>query len=138
MIEITSEAISAQTVIEAVRKDGHGAIVSFVGVVRDNSEGKRVLFLEYEAYPEMAVKKMQEICAEAETRWGTDVSVVHRVGKLEIGDTAVVIAAGAAHRLEAFNACQYTIDRIKEIVPIWKKEFYDDGSKWVGNLPKIS
>jgi molybdopterin synthase catalytic subunit len=138
LIEITTKAVSAQLLIDAVRKDGHGAVVSFVGVVRDNAEGKRVLYLEYEAYAEMAIKKIQEICTEAENRWGTNVSVVHRVGRLEIGDTAVVITVGASHRREAFLACQYTIDRIKEIVPIWKKEFYDDTSTWVGHLPRTT
>ncbi len=136
MIEITSNPIQVQPVIDGVRKDGHGAVVSFVGVVRNNAEGKRVLYLEYEAYPDMAEKKLKEICAEAESRWQTEISVVHRVGRLEIGDTAVVIAVGASHRQEAFRACEYAIDRIKEIVPIWKKEFYDDGSNWVGHLPK--
>ena len=134
MIEITSEAITAQPIIDRVRKKSHGAVVTFIGTVRDNSEGKRVLYLEYEAYREMAMKKLKEISAEIQNRWGiNDVDIVHRIGRIEVGDAAVVIVVGSAHRLEAFQACQYAIDRTKEIVPIWKKEFYEDGSAWTGH-----
>jgi molybdopterin synthase catalytic subunit len=134
MIEIVKEPISAQSIIDRVRKDSHGAVVAFVGIVRDNADGKRVLYLEYEAYPEMAEKKIQEICEEIQDRWKiSDIDVVHRVGKLEIGETVVVIAVGAGHRSEAFQACEYAIDRIKEVVPIWKKEFYENGSSWIGH-----
>jgi molybdopterin synthase catalytic subunit len=134
MIEITSQPISVQTVIDNVRKNSHGAVVVFVGAVRDNSEGKAVLYLEYEAYTEMAEKKIREIGSEIYDRWGIkDIGVVHRVGRIEIGDTVVVIAVGSGHRSEAFEACKYAIDRLKEIVPIWKKEFYADGSKWIGH-----
>ena len=135
MIEITSKPISVQPIIDRVKKNNNGAIVTFIGTVRDNSEGKRVLYLEYEVYPEMAENKLKEICTEIRNRWLCDVDIVHRIGKLELGDIAVVIVIGSAHRLEAFQACQYAIDRIKAIVPIWKKEFYEDGSKWVGHLP---
>jgi molybdopterin synthase catalytic subunit len=134
MIEITKEPISAQPIIDRVRKNSHGAIVTFIGTVRDNADGKKVLYLEYEAFPEMAVKKLNEICAEINDRWKIgDVDIVHRVGRLEIGETVLVIAVGAGHRQEAFQACQYAIDRIKEIVPIWKKEFYNDGANWIGH-----
>ncbi len=135
MIEITSKPIEAQPVIDRVKKTTHGAVVTFVGTVRENSEGKRVLYLEYEAYREMAEEKLKGISKEIQNRWGiTDLDIIHRVGRIEVGDTAVVIAVGSAHRLEAFQACQYTIDRVKEIVPIWKKEFYEDGSStWIGH-----
>jgi molybdopterin synthase catalytic subunit len=134
LIEITSEPIDLQTVINKIKKSYHGAVVNFVGIVRDNSEGKRVLYLEYEAYPAMAEKKLNGIVAEIQAQWGTgDIAIVHRVGRLEIGDTAIVIAVGSPHRLEAFHACQYAIDRIKEVVPVWKKEFYEDGSAWIGH-----
>ncbi len=134
MIEITSKPISAQPVIDRVRKNSHGAVVTFVGTVRDNSEGKGVLYLEYEAYREMAEKNLKGISAEIHNRWRiSDLGIVHRVGRIEVGDTAIVIAVGSAHRLEAFEACQYAIDRIKEIVPIWKKEFYEDSSTWIGH-----
>jgi molybdopterin synthase catalytic subunit len=134
MIEITHETIKAQEVIDNVRTSTCGAVVTFIGIVRDNSEGKRVLYLEYDVYPAMAKKKLSEIVEEIQARWGSvNIAIVHRVGRLEIGDTAIVIAVGSAHRLEAFQACQYAIDRIKEIVPIWKKEFYEDGSAWIGH-----
>jgi molybdopterin synthase catalytic subunit len=111
-------------------------MVTFVGTVRNNAEGKQVLYLEYEAYPEMAIKKLNDIRAEILRRWKiNDIGIVHRTGRLEIGETAVVIAVGSPHRLEAFQACQYAIDRIKEIVPIWKKEFYQDSSSWIGHPP---
>jgi molybdopterin synthase catalytic subunit len=135
MIEITKDPISTQPVIDRVKKTSHGAIVTFIGTARDNSEGKRVLYLEYETFSEMAEKKLKEICAEINDRWKIeDVDIVHRVGKIETGETVLVIAVGAAHRLEAFQACQYAIDRIKEIVPVWKKEFYENGSSWIGHL----
>ncbi len=134
MIEITRETIDAQRVIDSAKTDDCGAVVVFMGTVRDDSEGKRVLYLEYDVYPEMAYKKLCEIAAEVQAKWGLgNVSIVHRVGKLEIGETAVVIAVGSPHRLAAFQACQYAIDRIKEVVPIWKKEFYEDGSAWIGS-----
>ncbi len=134
MIEITHEAIEMQLVINKVKKSAYGAVATFIGTVRDNSEGKQVLYLEYETYPDMAKKKLTEIAIEIQARWDSiDVAIVHRVGRLEIGETAVVIAIGSAHRLEAFQACQYAIDRIKEIVPIWKKEFYEDSSAWIGH-----
>ena len=134
MIEITHEAIEMQLVINKVKKSAYGAVATFIGTVRDNSEGKQVLYLEYETYPEMAKKKLTEIAIEIQARWDSiDVAIVHRVGRLEIGETAIVIAIGSAHRLEAFQACQYAIDRIKEIVPIWKKEFYEDSSAWIGH-----
>ena len=133
MISITRDKIDAQAISDRVRKDAHGAVVTFAGVVRNNFGGKRVLYLEYDAYPEMALKKLREIAREIEEKWGLrDVAIVHRVGRLEIGEAAIVIAVGAAHRKEAFEACQYAIDRIKQVVPIWKKEFYQDGSTWVG------
>lgn len=137
MIEITSQPISAQTVIDKVRKNADGAVVTFVGTVRDNAEGKRVLYLEYETYAEMAEQKLKEICTEIHNRWEiNDIGIIHRIGRLEIGEAAVVIAVGSAHRLEAFQACQYAIDRIKEVVPIWKKEFYEDSSSWIGHPPR--
>ena len=134
MIEITHEAIEMQLVINKVKKSAYGAVATFIGTVRDNSEGKQVLYLEYETYPDMAKKKLTEIAIEIQARWDSiDVAIVHRVGRLEIGETAIVIAVGSAHRLESFQACQYAIDRIKEIVPIWKKEFYEDSSAWIGH-----
>jgi len=132
LIEITREIIRTQSVIDKVLKETCGAVVTFIGTVRNNSEGKRVLYLEYEAYPEMAKKKLEEIAAEVRSKWPIEeVAVTHRLGRMEIGEISVVIAVSSGHRLVAFQACQYTIDRIKEIVPIWKKEFYEDGSAWI-------
>ncbi len=136
MIEITNQPLLVQPIIDHIKQKHHGALVSFIGTVRDNAEGKRVLSLEYEAYPEMARKKLEEICLVINHRWHGDVDIVHRIGRIEVGDTAVIIIVGAAHREEAFAACQYAIDRIKEVVPIWKKEFYEDGSSWIGHLPR--
>ena len=132
MIEVTQEPIQVQSVIARVTKSTGGAVVTFVGTVRNNSEGKQVLYLEYEAYPEMAKKKLQEIAAEIKGKWQLEeVAITHRLGRMEIGEISVVIAVSAAHRFPAFQACEYTINRIKEIVPIWKKEFYEEGSAWI-------
>ena len=134
MIEITRQPIAVQAVIDSVASSANGGAVVFLGTVRDNAEGKQVLYLEYDAYPEMAEKKLAEIFGEIQRRWGeVKMSVVHRIGHLDIGEVAVVIAAASAHRREAFQACEYAIGRIKEIVPIWKKEFYRDGSAWLGH-----
>jgi len=130
--EITSQPISIDEVAGRVSDPGSGAIVTFVGVVRDNSEGRQTLYLEYEAYPQMAEEMMRQIGAEIQSRWRSvrDVTIVHRVGHLDIGETSVVIALSAAHRAEVFDAVRYAIDRLKEIVPIWKKEVWTDGSEW--------
>lgn len=132
MIEVTSKPVDPEQITRTVRKGSHGAAVTFLGTVRDNAMGKKVLRLEYEAYKEMAEKKMREIAAEIKERWGLDdVSIIHRVGLMAIGDISLVIAIGSPHRKEAFEACEYAVDRIKEIVPIWKKETFEDGECWV-------
>jgi molybdopterin synthase catalytic subunit len=136
VFKITKEPLVAASIIAQVNKSGNGGICTFVGTVRDNAEGKGVLHLEYDAYPAMAEKKLAEIASEINDKWGLpDVAIVHRIGKLEIGEAAVVIAVGAPHRKEAFVACQYAIDRIKEFVPIWKKEYFEDGEVWVEQSP---
>jgi molybdopterin synthase catalytic subunit len=109
-----------------------GGVVSFVGAVRDHSRGYAIEHLEYEAYPEMAVQEMDRICDEAARRWpGVRVAIAHRVGHLRIGDLAVVVVAASAHRAEAFDACRFAIDALKQTVPIWKKEVASDGAYWV-------
>ncbi len=129
---LTDQPLSLQAVIEAVEGPAVGGIVTFTGTVRDHSEGKKVLRLEYEAYAPMALASLEQIAAEIAERWpGTRVAVHHRTGRLEIGEAAVVIACAAAHRKEAFEACQYAIDRLKELAPIWKKELFEDGAHWV-------
>jgi len=132
MIEITRNPLSPEKIIDKVRKDSHGAVVTFVGTVRSPSRGKEVLSIEYEAYPEMAQKKLQQIVSEIKQKWQLqDIAIYHRVGKLGVGETSLVIAVAAPHRQEAFQACQLAVDRLKQIVPIWKKEVYQDGESWV-------
>ncbi len=133
MFEITAEPLDAGRIAEAVRCDDDGCVVTFVGVVRNHNRGKQVLYLEYEAYPEMALAKMREIAGEISSRWGLDhVALVHRVGRMEVGEASVVIAVAAPHRDVAYEASRYAIDRLKEIVPVWKKEVYAGGEVWLG------
>ncbi len=132
MIEITPDKIDVQKVIDAARADDCGAVTVFLGTVRNHSRGKEVRYLEYEAYPEMAGKMIERIIGEAARKWDVrKMAVSHRTGRLEIGEVAVVIAAATPHRQDGFEACQYTIDRLKQIVPIWKKEVAADGETWI-------
>lgn len=132
MIEITSGHLSPEQIINKVRKDRHGAVVTFIGTVRSPSQGKEVLYLEYEAYEEMARKKLQQIIDEINQKWQLqDVAISHRTGKVNAGETALVIVVAAPHRQEAFEACQYAVDRLKQIAPFWKKEVYKEGESWV-------
>jgi molybdopterin synthase catalytic subunit len=134
MYVITTEPIDADAVYRAALHDRDGAVVAFHGVVRDHSDGGRgVRYLEYEAYPEMAEAQMRAIGAEIKRRWNIEhVAMVHRIGRVEIGEASVVIAVASPHRGEAFDACEYAIDTLKATVPIWKKEFFADGEVWVG------
>jgi molybdopterin converting factor subunit 1 len=133
--------ISERPLVEAdavarVKGPGMGGIVTFVGAVRDHARGRSIRHLEYEAYPEMAVREMEKIAAEAARRWpGVRVAIGHRSGHLEVGEIAVVIAAAAPHRAEAFDACRFAIDTLKQTVPIWKKEVASDGEYWVDDRP---
>jgi molybdopterin synthase catalytic subunit len=135
IIHITRDALDVRAVRaleEAVTTSGDGGIVTFQGVVRDNARGKQVRSLEYDAYIEMAEQQMAQIAAEVERRWATSaVAMVHRIGRLEIGECSVVVAVACPHRAEAFEACRYAIDTLKSTVPIWKKEIYADGEEWV-------
>lgn len=134
MYKITTEPIDVDALYRAVLNDRDGAVVTFHGVVREYSDsGRAVRYLEYEAYPEMAEAQMRAIGAEIKRRWDIDdVAMVHRIGRLEIGEASVVIAVAAPHRGEAFDACEYAIDTLKATVPIWKKEVFADGEVWVG------
>ena len=133
MIELLSGPLSLQRCMEAVRRPGSGGIVTFTGSVRDVSEGKHVRYLEYEAYEPMAIEKLEQVVDETTSRWPVQaMAIQHRVGRLEIGEDAVIIAVSCPHRAEAFAACQYAIDRLKEVVPIWKKEYGEAGEVWVG------
>ncbi|MGC8837361.1 MAG: molybdenum cofactor biosynthesis protein MoaE [Anaerolineae bacterium] len=135
-IAVTPEPIRPEEVVARVHAPEHGGILCFVGTVRNRSWERRVLHLEYEAYPEMAEAKLQEIAGEILQRWDVaDVAIVHRVGRLQVGEVAVVIALAAAHRRDLFPACQHAVDRLKEIVPIWKKEVFEGGEEWVSEHP---
>ena len=128
---ITTELIRPDVLHSEVRGDGDGAIVTFSGVVRNHSGDVATDHLVYEAYPEMAERKMAEIGEEVKQRWPIgDMAIVHRVGRVEVGEISVVIAVASPHRAEAFEACSYAIDRLKESVPIWKKEVGPDGHYW--------
>ena len=133
MILITREPLDPEAITATVRRDTDGGVVTFLGTTRNETEGRRVLYLEYEAYEEMAEKMLSRIVQEIAERWGiTDVSIAHRFGRLEIGEVSLVVAVASPHRAEAFQACQYVVDRIKQNVPIWKKEVFADGEVWVG------
>jgi len=133
---VTQEPLDPQRLANLVRRDESGALALFYGVVRNNSQGRRVLYLEYDAYPSMAVKKMRQVAEEARSRWDiTDMAIHHRIGRLEVGETSLLVAVSAPHRREAFEACHYAVDRIKEIVPVWKKEVWEGGESWVEGHP---
>jgi molybdopterin synthase catalytic subunit len=135
-VKLVDRPPSLDAAIAAVSGPGMGGVVTFSGVVRDHSQGRAVERLEYEAYAAMAEKVFAEICDEIERFWpGTRVAIEHRSGKLSVGDVAVVIAAAAPHRAEAFRACEEAIDRLKARAPIWKKEIGPDGASWVGLGP---
>ena len=132
MIELTKKPLDPEKITAKVRRDTNGAVVTFLGTTRDNFEGRTVLTLEYEAFDEMAVKKLQEVRQELMAEFGLEqIAISHRIGTVGIGEISLVIAVGSPHRKEAFNACHTAVDRIKEVVPIWKKEVYQDGSRWV-------
>jgi molybdopterin synthase catalytic subunit len=132
MFEIVQDILDVRTLALQVASQSDGAIVTFSGIVRGTNQGKKVLFLEYEAYPEMAAKMMERIGKEILDTWGLSaVRMQHRVGRLNVGETSVVIVVAAPHRDDAFAACQYAINRLKRIVPIWKKEVFEDGEVWV-------
>ncbi len=129
---ITDQALDVQALHDLVLRPEAGAVSIFVGVVRDNNLGRQVDYLEYEAYPPMAVKKMRQIAAELAERWTvTDVAMQHRTGRLQIGEASVAIAVSSPHRKEGIEACHYAIDRLKQIVPVWKKEVWTDGESWI-------
>ena len=129
---MTSEPLDADALMALVGAEGDGAVVTFAGLVRDHNQGRRVQFLEYEAYEPLAVRALQRIVDEARDLWpGARVAVHHRLGRLEIGQASIVIAAASAHRADAFAACRYTIERVKQIVPIWKREYFDGGDVWL-------
>ena len=133
MIEITEAPIDHAALTERVRSNQAGAVCTFLGTVRELTGGRQTVLLEYEAYPEMAAKKLAELEDQARARWPIlDVAIVHRVGRLDLGEISVVVAVSCPHRNEAFEACRWVIDTLKEVVPIWKRESWADGTEeWV-------
>jgi MoaE-MoaD fusion protein len=137
LFQLIREPINPAALIDHVRRAGDGAVVTFDGCVRNQSQGRRTLYLDYEAYESMALSKIREIVAHSHENFAIDrVAIAHRLGRLEIGETSVFIAVSAPHRPAAFDACRYAIDTLKRTVPIWKKEYFEDGAVWAdGELP---
>ena len=133
MFRVTAEPLSVQQVSDLVKRPTDGAVVTFDGIVRNNFDGRPVRYLAYEAYAAMAEKKLAEIGAEVQQKFAIgEIAMVHRIGRLEIGESSIVIAVAAPHRHAAFEACAYAMDRVKAEVPVWKKEFFGDGADhWV-------
>lgn len=139
MFEITREPLDPAPLVEAVRTDDSGAVVLFYGVVRNENMGRSVDYLEYDAYDAMALKKMREVADEVCTKFPVNgIGILHRVGRLEIGETSLLVAVSTGHRREGFEACLFAVDRIKQTVPVWKKEVWSDGSEWIeGHIPDV-
>lgn len=134
LFEIVKDPISIEKITNKVIRNEAGAITTFVGTVREFTYGKRTISLEYQAYEKMAVKMLEQIGKEINDKWnGAKVAISHRIGKLEISEIAVVIAVSTPHRKDAYEANEYAIERIKQIVPIWKKEVWEDGESWIGD-----
>jgi len=134
LYEIVEQPIKVEQLVKKVQRREAGAITTFIGTVREWTEGKRTLYLEYQAYIPMAVKMLATIGEEIESRWPeTKVAITHRIGRLNISDVAVVIAVSSPHRKAAYEANEYAIERIKQMVPIWKKEHWEDGEIWIGD-----
>jgi len=139
IFEITREPIDIAGLRARLLEGDSGAVVIFDGVARNNTKGRPTLYLEYEGYEPMALRTMEQIGREAHERWAINrVGIIHRLGRIEISESSVVIVVTSAHRKVAFEACQYAIDRLKKIVPIWKKEFFEDGAVWVENIEPSS
>ena len=135
-VALTREAIDADKMIAAVKSGEDGAVVVFDGIVRNHSRGRRTIYLDYEAYEEMAIRQMRELGGKARERFGArQVTIIHRLGRLEIGETSVLIVVASAHRSAGFEACRWLIDSIKQTVPIWKKETFADGAVWAPGEP---
>jgi molybdopterin synthase catalytic subunit len=136
MIELDFKPLDVQKAIKHVSGDEVGGIDVFIGTVRDSTKGKKVMALEFESYEKMAISEFEKIVKQAHQQWPIyKISILHALGKKKIGDLAVVIAVSAAHRDAAFQACRYIIDTLKQTVPIWKKEIFEDGEVWVAAHP---
>jgi molybdopterin synthase catalytic subunit len=136
LVQIVREPIDTERIVSAVKSGGDGAVCVFDGIVRDNTRGRATLHLDYEAYEEMALKQMHGLREDAITRFGVrEIAIVHRLGRLFVGETSVLIAVSSAHRGAAFDACRYVIDTLKKTVPIWKREQFADGAVWADGEP---
>jgi molybdopterin synthase catalytic subunit len=136
LIEIMDAAIDAEAIIAAIKSSSDGAVCVFDGIVRDNTRGRRTLYLDYESYRKMALEQMQRLAAQAVETFGVrDIALVHRLGRLAVGQTSVLIVVASAHRAAAFEACRWLIDTLKKTVPIWKKETFADGAVWADGEP---
>lgn len=136
MFDVTKSPIDLETLLRETTTEEDGGVVLFVGRVRRHSSGGTVVWVEYEAYPEMVIESFQKIAEETRTQWRVEqLSIVHRVGRLLVGNIAVAVVAASPHRKEAFEACRYAITRVKEISPIWKRELTQDGCVWVDGCP---
>ncbi|MED4283635.1 molybdenum cofactor biosynthesis protein MoaE [Priestia megaterium] len=134
LFEVVNQPIVVDEIIKKVSRRDAGAITTFIGTVREFTKGKKTLSLEYQAYVPMAVKMLSQIGDEIQEKWPDALTAItHRIGKLDITEVAVVIAVSSPHRKTAYEANEYAIERIKQIVPIWKKEFWEDGTKWIGD-----
>ena len=135
-VQLTSRPIDTAGLAERMKHATDGAVVVFEGIVRDNSRGRRTLYLDYEAYEEMARKQLEELAAQAMSKFKVrEVAIVHRLGRMHIGETSVAIVVCSAHRAAAFDACRWMIDTLKKTVPIWKKEHFEDGAVWADGEP---
>ena len=135
-ISIVREKIATQSVLEKIKRPEDGAVVIFEGIVRNHTRDRRTLFLEYEAYEEMALKQLEGLAAQAKVQFQVgEIAITHRLGRLEISETSVLIVVAAAHRAAAFDACRWLIDTLKRTVPIWKKEHFEDGAVWADGEP---
>lgn len=136
LVKLVREPIAAEALVAAAKQGEDGAVIVFDGIVRNNSRGRKTLYLDYEAYEEMAVKQMNELAREAITRLGVrNVAIIHRLGRLQVGETSVLIIVASAHRRQAFEASRWLIDTLKKTVPIWKKETFVDGAVWADGEP---
>lgn len=130
--QITSEPLDLRTLVHVVEAPGVGAVAAFLGVVRDHNQGRRVLHLIYDSYEPLAERALERIIQEVRDHWpSVALAVHHRVGRLDVGEASVAIAAGSPHRADAFAACRYAIERVKQIVPIWKHEYFEGGDVWI-------
>jgi len=135
-VELTQDVIDTKAITDALKAGEDGAVTVFDGIVRNNTKGRRTLYLDYSAYEAMALEQMKALAAEAVAKFGVrDVTMVHRLGRLEVGETSILIAVASAHRGVTFEACRWLIDTLKQQVPIWKKEVFVDGAVWAPGEP---